>query len=68
MRTKYVYRGLISLYVIFRNNWTMWSTNLHAKICKWGGGEGKRAVDCSHVISLSKIIHTKSTDRRYKIK
>ena len=41
MKTKYVCRGLISLYVNFHNNRTMWSTNLHVKICGWGGGEGK---------------------------
>ena len=35
-RTKYVCRGLISLYVNFYNNRTMWSTNLHVKICRWG--------------------------------
>ena len=38
MNTKYVCRGLISLYVYFHNNRTMWSTNLHIKICRWGGG------------------------------
>ena len=38
MKTKYVCRGLISLYVNFHNNWTMWSTNLHVKIRRWGGG------------------------------
>ena len=44
MKTKYVCRGLIGLYVNFHNNRTMWSTNLHVKICRWGGGgEGKRA-------------------------
>ena len=36
MKTKYVCRGLISLYVNFHNNWTMWSLNLHVKICRWG--------------------------------
>ena len=45
MKTKYVCRGPISLYVKFHNNRTMWSTNLHVKICRWGGGgKGKRAV------------------------
>ena len=39
MKTKYVCRGLTSLYVNFHNNWTMWSTNLHVKICRWGGKE-----------------------------
>ena len=38
MKTKYVCRDLISLYVNFHNNRTMWSTNLHVKICRWGGG------------------------------
>ena len=47
MKTKNVCRGLISLYVNFHNNWTMWSTNLHVKIYRWGG-EGKRAnCNCS---------------------
>ena len=41
MKTKYVCRGLISPYVNFHNNRTMWSTNLHVKICKWGGGKEK---------------------------
>ena len=36
MKTKYVCRGLISLYVDFDNNRTMWSTNLPVKICRWG--------------------------------
>ena len=47
MKTKYVCRGLISLYVNFYNNRTMWSTNLHEKICRWwggGGGGGKGAI------------------------
>ena len=38
MKTKYVCRGLISLYVNFHSNRTMWSTNLHVKFCRWGGG------------------------------
>ena len=42
MKTKYVCRGLISLYVNFYNNRTMWSTNLHEKICRWGGGGGEK--------------------------
>ena len=36
MKTKYVCRGLISLYVNFHNNRTLWSTNLHVNICRWG--------------------------------
>ena len=39
MKTKYVCRGLISLYVNFHNNWTMWSLNLHLKVCRWGEKE-----------------------------
>ena len=39
MKTKYVCRGLISLYVNFHNNRTMWSTNLIVKICRWGQKE-----------------------------
>ena len=39
MKTKYVCRGLISLYVNFHNNRTMWSTNFHVKICRWGEKE-----------------------------
>ena len=38
MKTKYVCHGLISLYINFHNNRTMWSTNLLVKICRWGGG------------------------------
>ena len=41
MKTKYVGRGLISLNLNFHNNRTMWSTKLHVKICRWGGGEQK---------------------------
>ena len=36
MKTKYVFRGLIGLFLNFHNNRTMWSTNLHEKICRWG--------------------------------
>ena len=39
MKTKYVCRGLISLNVNFHNNRTMWSKNLHVKICRWGEKE-----------------------------
>ena len=44
MTTKYVCRGLISLYVNFHSNRTKWSINLHVKTWRWGGGEGKRAL------------------------
>ena len=42
METKYVCRGLISLYVSFHNNRTMCSTKLHVRICRVGGGGGRR--------------------------
>ena len=42
MKTKYVCHGLISLYVNFHNNRTMWSTNLLVKINRWG--EKERAL------------------------
>ena len=44
MKTNYVYRGLIGLYVIFHNNQTMWSTNLHVKICRWGEKEKESKI------------------------
>ena len=40
MKIKYVCHGLISLYVNFLNNRTMWSTNLHKKFA--GGGEKEK--------------------------
>ena len=43
MKTKHVCHGLISLYVNFHNNRTMWSTNLLVKICRWGGKEKEPA-------------------------
>ena len=36
MKTKYVCRGLISLYVNFHKNRTMWLSNLHVRIRRWG--------------------------------
>ena len=39
MKTKYVCRGFISLYVNFHNNRIMWSTN-----CKKIAGGGKRTL------------------------
>ena len=35
MKTKYVCRGLISLYKNFHNNRTMWSAKLYVNICRW---------------------------------
>ena len=49
MKSKYVCRGLIGLYVNFHNNRTMWSINLHVKICRWVG-KGKRASNFSQYI------------------
>ena len=37
MKSKYVCRGFIRLYVHFHNNAIKWSTNLHVKIRRWGG-------------------------------
>ena len=51
MNTKYVCRGLISLYVNFHNNPIKWSTNLHVKIRRWGG-KGKRAKFCSLEVKI----------------
>ena len=45
MRIKYVCRGFNSLYVNFHNNRTMWSTNLHLKVCRWGGGGKSRILN-----------------------
>ena len=53
MKTKYVCRGLISLYVNFHNNRTMWSTNLHVKICRWGGGKEKEPLFQKWIIFFS---------------
>ena len=44
MKTKYVCRGLISLYVNFHKNRTMWLSNLHVRIRRWGEKEKKRSV------------------------
>ena len=55
MKTKYVRRGLISLYVIFHNNRTMWSTNLLVKICRWGGGGEEKERVILHTLKLSDL-------------
>ena len=54
MKTKYVCRGIISLYVNFHNNRTMWSTNLHVKICSWGGGVGVGGKEKKPMLILSR--------------
>ena len=57
MNTKYVCRGLFDLYEKFHNNRTMWSTNLHLKICRWGG-EGKRVEVQMHInVNVSESIN-----------
>ena len=58
MKSKYVYRALISLYVNFHNNriWsTMWSTNLLLKICRWGGGRKKSQRAKSFFITITQL-------------
>ena len=49
MKTKYVCRGLINLYVNFHSNWKMWSKNSHVKNCRWGGG-GAGVTDRINII------------------
>ena len=44
MKTKNVCRGLISLYVFFHKNRTMWSTNLHVNVCRCGRGKEKEPL------------------------
>ena len=51
IKTKCVCHGLISLYVNFHNNRTMWSTNLLVKTCRWGG-KGKRAQLATPLVKL----------------
>ena len=56
MKTKYVCRGLISLYVNFHNNAIKRSTNLHVKIRRWG--DGKRALMCpSSLVNMICLFH-----------
>ena len=45
MKTKYVCRGLIGLYVNFHNNRTMWSKKFTCNKLQFEG-KGKRATDC----------------------
>ena len=51
MKTKYVFRALISLYVNFHNNRTMWSTNFYVKICRWG--EKEKEPKCGLEVAAS---------------
>ena len=60
MKTKYVCPGLISLYVNFHNNRTMWSTNLHVKICGWGGGGRKQLLSAFFLGSMALLHSTPS--------
>ena len=59
IKTKYICRGLISLYVNFHNNPIKWSTNLHVKLCRWRR-EGKRAQ------SLSSL-HEKNIGNQFRL-
>ena len=52
MKSKYVCRGLVSLYVYFHNNRTMWSTNLHIKLGRWG--ERKKSRELQKAKKFSK--------------
>ena len=52
MKTKYVCRGLISLYV--HNNRTMWSTNLQVKICRRGEKEKEPKKQINTLLLLIK--------------
>ena len=62
METKYVCRGLISLYVNFHNNRTMWSTKLHEKICRCGGGKEKEPS--RHSISRNQSSRKKKNPKK----
>ena len=44
MKTMYVCRGLICLYINFQNNRTTWSTNLLLKKLQAGGKEKKPII------------------------
>ena len=54
MKTKYACRGLISLYGSFHNNRTMWPTNKHVKICRWGGRKK------SHTVKYCSLVRTET--------
>ena len=64
MKTKYVCHGLISLYVNFHNNRTMWSTNLLVKICRWGEKEKEPNF---HVFSYN-VVKLQPTDCKKPVK
>ena len=53
MKTKYVCRGLISIYVNFHNNPNKWSTNLHVKIRRWGKRKKSRLLNSNQIGSFS---------------
>ena len=56
MKTKFVFHGLISLYVNFHNNRTMWSTNLHVKFCMWGGKEKEPKTLTNSLVSEMDLV------------
>ena len=66
MKTRYVCHGLISLYVNFQNNRTMWSTNLLVKICRWGGGGGGGRKKSQQLLStlVKSMCRSRSSDHR----
>ena len=64
MKTKYVCRGFISPYVNFYYNRTMWSTNLHVKICRWGERKKSRNTYCW----MGKLQYLRGGDRNFGVK
>ena len=60
MKTKYICRGLIGLYIKIHNNRTMWSINLHVEKLQVGG-KGKRAKLFSNI--KEKLPNSENTRR-----
>ena len=56
MKTNYVCRSHINLYENFHNNRTMWSTNLHVKICRWGEKEKEPESRKEILLSIPRVI------------
>ena len=69
MKTKYICRGLISLYVNFHNNPIKWSTNLHKKIRRWGEKEKepKAWVACINKTSVTNFVYEANLKNKVKI-
>ena len=68
MKSKYVCRGLISLYVNFHNNWTMYSKKLHVKICRWGEKEKEPSIvsDQRLFTKLTKVLILQKINKNCK--